>query len=44
MSKGHRSQSEGIPGGQSWHNLINKINNIELVYKSKWKINIHKYT
>lgn len=43
MSKGHRSQSAKVSNEQSWNNLRNKINNINLDYKPQNQINIHDF-
>lgn len=31
-----------VPSGQSWNNLINKINRVVLDYNPKYKLNIHE--
>ena len=34
--------TEGVPSGQSWNNLSNKMNKVVLDYNSRYKINIYK--
>lgn len=43
VSKGHGSQPERDPKGQSWNNLIKKINDGAQDYSPKYKINTHEF-